>query len=47
MNLYVVVRHVILCKIISQFFCAWFPEDMEMVLFDSILNPIKAHINDF
>ena len=46
-HLSMVVQQVMISKIISQVLHDWFPEDMEMVLFGSILNPIKAHIHGF
>ena len=45
--LYVVVWQVIFGKIISEVFRDWCPEDTEMVLFDSIYNPIKLHAHGF
>ena len=47
MNLPVVVLRVMLGKINAQFFCAWFPENVKAVLFDSIFNPIEAHVYGF
>ena len=43
----VVVRQVISGKIISQVCRTLIPEDMEIILFDLILDPIKAHIHVF
>ena len=43
----VVVRRVISGKIISQVFRTLIPEDMEIILFDLISDPIKEHIYVF
>ena len=34
-------------NIISQVCRVWFPKDMEMFLFDLMLNSIKAHVRGF
>jgi hypothetical protein len=35
----------ILCKVVAEIFCAWFPVDDELFLVDSISDPIKRHIH--
>ena len=37
----------VLSKIISHIFYAFFPINVELVLLDLVLNPIKSHVNSY
>ena len=41
------VGRVVFCMIITQFCGARFPKHFEMILFDAVLDPIKAHVHCF
>ena len=37
----------VLCEVVSPISISWFPEYLELSLFNSVLQPIISHINSF
>ena len=35
------------CKIISKVSFAWCPDNFDLVLFDSVSDPVEAHVDGF
>jgi hypothetical protein len=44
-HLFVMMLWMMLGEVISQIRFAWFPEDVEVPLLDTILDPIKSHVH--
>jgi hypothetical protein len=37
----------VFCKVVGQVGRSWFPVNVKLVLFNSVLNPIESHLHGF
>ena len=46
-HFFVVGSGMVLCEIVGMVESPWFPEDLELALFDTVADPVKPHVHCF